>query len=132
MLAASKPDALVAITVEHWANFFLNHMPAFCIGRADHYEGPVEDLPMSRSCPGDGLRFGCLPPFIRRKRVPSKKSGGLSRNRRGVCGEGDAALQKLKVRRHRNIPAHGYQGGYRTQQSKRPLASTPAAFCPFH
>jgi hypothetical protein len=52
MLAASKPDALVAITVEHWANFFLNHMPAFCIGRADHYEGPVEDLPMSRSCPG--------------------------------------------------------------------------------
>ena len=34
MLAASKPDTLVAITVEHWANFFLNHMPAFCIGRA--------------------------------------------------------------------------------------------------
>jgi aromatic ring-opening dioxygenase catalytic subunit (LigB family) len=42
-LAASKPDVLVAITVEHWANFFLNHMPAFCIGRADHYEGPVEE-----------------------------------------------------------------------------------------
>ena len=43
MLADSKPDTLVAITVEHWANFFLNHMPAFCIGRADHYDGPVEE-----------------------------------------------------------------------------------------
>ena len=55
MLAASKPDTLVAITVEHWANFFLNHMPAFCIGRADHYEGPIEEwlrIPKAR-VPGD-------------------------------------------------------------------------------
>jgi 2,3-dihydroxyphenylpropionate 1,2-dioxygenase len=55
MLAASKPDALVAITVEHWANFFLDHMPAFCIGRSDHYNGPVEEwlnIPKAR-VPGD-------------------------------------------------------------------------------
>jgi aromatic ring-opening dioxygenase catalytic subunit (LigB family) len=55
MLAASKPDTLVAITVEHWANFFLNHMPTFCIGRADHYDGPVEEwlrIPKAR-VPGD-------------------------------------------------------------------------------
>jgi 2,3-dihydroxyphenylpropionate 1,2-dioxygenase len=55
-LAASKPDVLVAITVEHWANFFLNHMPTFCIGRADHYDGPVEEwlrIPRAR-VPGDG------------------------------------------------------------------------------
>src|SRR4030095_8582707 len=55
MLAASRPDVLVASTVEHWANFFLNHMPAFCIGRADHYEGPVEEwlrIPKAR-VPGD-------------------------------------------------------------------------------
>jgi aromatic ring-opening dioxygenase catalytic subunit (LigB family) len=54
-LAASRPDALVAITVEHWANFFLNHMPTFCIGRADYYEGPVEEwlrIPKAR-VPGD-------------------------------------------------------------------------------
>jgi aromatic ring-opening dioxygenase catalytic subunit (LigB family) len=54
-LAAAKPDTLVAITVEHWANFFLNQMPAFCIGRADHYDGPVEEwlrIPKSR-VPGD-------------------------------------------------------------------------------
>jgi aromatic ring-opening dioxygenase catalytic subunit (LigB family) len=55
MLAASKPDTLVAITVEHWANFFLNHMPPFCIGRAGHYEGPIEEwlrIPKAR-VPGD-------------------------------------------------------------------------------
>ncbi|HWO42490.1 MAG TPA: extradiol ring-cleavage dioxygenase [Candidatus Eisenbacteria bacterium] len=43
LIEAAKPDALVAITVEHWANFFLDHMPAFCIGRAPHYEGPIEE-----------------------------------------------------------------------------------------
>ena len=42
-LAAAKPDSIVAITVEHWANFFLNSMPAFCIGRAEHYDGPIEE-----------------------------------------------------------------------------------------
>ena len=42
-LAASKPDAIVALTVEHWANFFLNNMPSFCIGRAEHYDGPIEE-----------------------------------------------------------------------------------------
>jgi 2,3-dihydroxyphenylpropionate 1,2-dioxygenase len=55
MLATSNPDALVAITVEHWANFFLDHMPAFCIGRSDHYDGPVEEwLNISKArVPGD-------------------------------------------------------------------------------
>ncbi|HEX2226614.1 MAG TPA: extradiol ring-cleavage dioxygenase [Candidatus Binatia bacterium] len=42
-LAASRPDAIVAFTVEHWANFFLNGMPTFCIGRAEHYDGPIEE-----------------------------------------------------------------------------------------
>ena len=42
-LAATKPDTIVALTVEHWANFFLNCMPAFCIGRAEYYDGPIEE-----------------------------------------------------------------------------------------
>ena len=42
-LAAARPDAIVVFTVEHWANFFLNGMPTFCIGRAEHYDGPVEE-----------------------------------------------------------------------------------------
>jgi aromatic ring-opening dioxygenase catalytic subunit (LigB family) len=54
-LKASNPDVLVALTVEHWANFFLNQMPTFCIGRASHYEGPIEEwlrIPKAR-VPGD-------------------------------------------------------------------------------
>src|SRR5918992_313048 len=55
MLDVTSPDALLAISVEHWANFFLNQMPTFCIGRADHYEGPVEEwLRIGKSrIPGD-------------------------------------------------------------------------------
>ena len=54
-LVAAKPDTIVALTVEHWANFFLNGMPTFCIGRAEHYEGPIEEwlrIPRAR-VPGD-------------------------------------------------------------------------------
>ena len=61
-LAASKPDAIVALTVEHWANFFLNSMPAFCIGRADHYDGPIEEwlrIPKAR-VPGDAQLAAAL------------------------------------------------------------------------
>jgi aromatic ring-opening dioxygenase catalytic subunit (LigB family) len=42
-LAASKPDALIVIAAEHFANFFMNNMPSFAIGMADTYSGPIED-----------------------------------------------------------------------------------------
>jgi 2,3-dihydroxyphenylpropionate 1,2-dioxygenase len=42
-LEAAKPDALVVITGEHFANFFMNNMPAFAMGMADYYDGPIED-----------------------------------------------------------------------------------------
>jgi hypothetical protein len=42
-LEASRPDALVVIGAEHFANFFMNNMPAICVGMAEHYEGPIED-----------------------------------------------------------------------------------------
>ncbi len=42
-IEASKPDALFVISAEHFANFFSNNMPAYSIGMADHYEGPIED-----------------------------------------------------------------------------------------
>ena len=41
-LEAARPEELVLFTSEHWANFFLNHISPFCIGRADEYVGPVE------------------------------------------------------------------------------------------
>jgi aromatic ring-opening dioxygenase catalytic subunit (LigB family) len=42
-LEATRPDALIVVAAEHFANFFMNNMPAYCIGMADHYEGPIED-----------------------------------------------------------------------------------------
>ena len=42
-LHATKPDAVIVIAAEHFANFFMNNMPAYAIGMADSYEGPIED-----------------------------------------------------------------------------------------
>ena len=42
-LRESRPDALIVIAAEHFANFFMDNMPAYAIGMADHYEGPIED-----------------------------------------------------------------------------------------
>ncbi len=41
-LDASATDTLIVLTSEHWTNFFLDHVGAFCIGRAERYSGPVE------------------------------------------------------------------------------------------
>jgi 2,3-dihydroxyphenylpropionate 1,2-dioxygenase len=42
-LEASKPDVLIVIGAEHFANFFMNNMPSLCVGMGDVYEGPIED-----------------------------------------------------------------------------------------
>ena len=42
-IVASGAEALLVIAAEHFANFFMNNMPAFCMGMADHYDGPIED-----------------------------------------------------------------------------------------
>lgn len=42
-LQAAKPDAVIVVAAEHFANFFMNNMPAYAIGMADYYEGPIED-----------------------------------------------------------------------------------------
>jgi len=42
-LAAARPDALIIIAAEHFANFFMNNMPSFAIGMSDQYQGPIED-----------------------------------------------------------------------------------------
>jgi 2,3-dihydroxyphenylpropionate 1,2-dioxygenase len=42
-LRAARPDALIVVGAEHFGNFFMNNMPAFAIGMADEYEGPIED-----------------------------------------------------------------------------------------
>jgi 2,3-dihydroxyphenylpropionate 1,2-dioxygenase len=42
-IEAAKPDAIVMISSEHFANFFNDNMPAYSIGMADLYTGPIED-----------------------------------------------------------------------------------------
>lgn len=39
----SGAEALIVIAAEHFANFFMNNMPAYCIGIGSSYEGPIED-----------------------------------------------------------------------------------------
>ncbi len=42
-LEAAKPDALLIIGAEHFANFFMNNMPPFAVGMSEAYDGPIED-----------------------------------------------------------------------------------------
>ena len=42
-IVASGAEALIVVAAEHFANFFMNNMPAYCMGMAEHYEGPIED-----------------------------------------------------------------------------------------
>jgi aromatic ring-opening dioxygenase catalytic subunit (LigB family) len=56
-LEAARPDVVIVVAAEHFANFFMNNMPAYAMGMADHYEGPIEDpdwlaIPRTR-IPGD-------------------------------------------------------------------------------
>ena len=42
-IAASGAEAVMIIAAEHFANFFMDNMPAYAIGMGDEYEGPIED-----------------------------------------------------------------------------------------
>lgn len=41
-LARTGTEVLIVLTSEHWANFFLDHIGAFCVGRGDSFSGPIE------------------------------------------------------------------------------------------
>jgi len=56
-IKAAGAEVVIVVAAEHFANFFMNNMPAYAIGMADHYEGPIEDpewlgIPKTR-IPGD-------------------------------------------------------------------------------
>ena len=42
-IITSGAEAIIVIAAEHFANFFMNNMPAYCIGIAENYTGPIED-----------------------------------------------------------------------------------------
>ena len=39
----SGAEVLMVIAAEHFGNFFMNNMPAYCVGIGEKYEGPIED-----------------------------------------------------------------------------------------
>ena len=41
-LAEARPDVLIEISPDHWVNFFLDNLPAVCIGVGEAHEGPPE------------------------------------------------------------------------------------------
>jgi aromatic ring-opening dioxygenase catalytic subunit (LigB family) len=41
-ITAARPDVLIVISPDHWVNFFLDNLPAFCVGVGETHEGPPE------------------------------------------------------------------------------------------
>jgi aromatic ring-opening dioxygenase catalytic subunit (LigB family) len=41
-LEVARPDVLVVVSPDHWSNFFLDNVPAVCIGVGEAHEGPPE------------------------------------------------------------------------------------------
>jgi len=42
-IEASGAEALIVIAAEHFANFFMDNMPAYCMGNGEKHSGPIED-----------------------------------------------------------------------------------------
>ncbi|MEM7501210.1 MAG: extradiol ring-cleavage dioxygenase, partial [Pseudomonadota bacterium] len=42
-IESTGAEALIVIGAEHFGNFFMSNMPAFCLGLGESYEGPIED-----------------------------------------------------------------------------------------
>ena len=42
-IVETKAEVIIVIAAEHFANFFMNNMPAYCVGIGESYEGPIED-----------------------------------------------------------------------------------------
>jgi aromatic ring-opening dioxygenase catalytic subunit (LigB family) len=41
-LEGARPDAIVVVSPDHWVNFYLENIPAICIGLGETHEGPPE------------------------------------------------------------------------------------------
>jgi aromatic ring-opening dioxygenase catalytic subunit (LigB family) len=41
-ISAARPDVLIVVSPDHWSNFFLDNVPAVCIGVGESNEGPPE------------------------------------------------------------------------------------------
>ena len=53
-IRAARPDVLIVVSPDHWVNFFLDNLPAICIGVGETHEGPPE--PWLAACPYKSMR----------------------------------------------------------------------------
>ena len=53
-IKALEPDVLVIHCTDHWVNFFLDNIPAFCIGIGEEHDGPPEPF-MKPAFPHESL-----------------------------------------------------------------------------
>ncbi|MDA1369963.1 MAG: extradiol ring-cleavage dioxygenase [Proteobacteria bacterium] len=42
-IRASEAEVLLVVAAEHFANFFMDNMPAYCLGIGEKHTGPIED-----------------------------------------------------------------------------------------
>lgn len=41
-IRAARPDVVVAISPDHWVNFFIDNLPSICVGVGEVHDGPPE------------------------------------------------------------------------------------------
>lgn len=41
-IKAARPEALIVISPDHWVNFFIDNLPAICVGVGETHNGPPE------------------------------------------------------------------------------------------
>ena len=86
-LRAARPDVLIVVSPDHWTNFFLDNLPAFCIGIGAEHGGPPE-------------------PFMQRVFAPAvlRGHGAFARHllRQALAASFDPAFS------HRMILDHGF------------------------
>ena len=96
-LVESRPDALIVVAAEHFANFFMDNMPSFAIGMADAYEGPIEDP--------DWLR-------IERRNVPGNRDLSLRFISEVMKGSDVSYAEEWKFDHGIMVPLHFLTPGY--------------------
>jgi 2,3-dihydroxyphenylpropionate 1,2-dioxygenase len=96
-LHAARPDALVVVAAEHFANFFMNNMPAFAVGMADRYDGPIEDPAWLR---------------IERRRVPGNAALSLRLIREIMQSVDVAFAEEWRFDHGIMVPLHFLTPGY--------------------
>jgi aromatic ring-opening dioxygenase catalytic subunit (LigB family) len=72
---AARPDLLIEIAPDHWANFFLDNLPTLCIGVGEAHDGPPEpflkDFPWKALAGHPGFAMHLLESALRQDFEPS-------------------------------------------------------------